>query len=116
MCDLFRGKMFTLVVEILSWIFLLSSIVSWYMEEGILWIVSLILLFLSISLINSSHYPEFPQKTSSLPCSDGNEGYRIAMIFKYISMGLALIGLSIFLYFWNKWETLVTNIINRNEY
>ena len=115
MCDFFRGKMFTLVVEILSWLFLLTGIISWYMEEGMPWIGSLILLFLSISLINSSHYPEFTRKTSILPCTNGNEGYRIAMILKYISMGFALVGLGIFLYFWNKWEALVNNIITRNE-
>lgn len=115
MCNFFRGKMFTLVVEILSWLFLLSGIISWYMEEGIPWIVSLTLLFVSISLINSSHYPDFPSsKSTMVPCTDGNQGYKIAIVLKYISMGLALTGLSIFLYFWDKWEVLVNNIIERN--
>jgi len=104
-----------IILEIISWALLSSGIVSWYMEEGIPWIISIGLLFLAITIINSAHYPTFDYNHKPIvPCTNGNQGYWIANVLKWISLGLALTGLSIFLIYWDKWDALVKNILTRD--
>ena len=109
-------KILHVVIEIISWLLLLSSIISWYLKEGIAWIISLIVFFICISIINSNQYPPFNYSDrKSVPCTNGNRGYEIALYLKFISLGFALAGLSIFLFYWDKWQALVHNILSRDS-
>jgi len=103
-------------VVCITWAILFISSYFWWQQEGLNWLYTLLALFVFIFISNELYiqYPDFTLSQNMDCFNNGENGYRLAIVIKFLALVGAIIGVIIHIEYNSDWNVLIEPIL-KNE-